>query len=107
MMRSILLLCLSLPLAAAGIPEGFTPIFNGRDLSGWHISEVNHHGNTRAWTIVDGVLLVTQDQPGNGGILLTDRHYETSKSHSRSTRIGAATAASFSAPTSAVKPIRS
>ena len=50
-------------------------IFNGRDLSGWHISEVNHHGNTKAWTVKDGVLMVTQDKPGNGGILLTDRKY--------------------------------
>lgn len=73
-MKSILLLGLCLPLAAA-IPDGFTPIFNGRDLGGWHISEVNHHGNTRAWSVEDGVLLVTQDKPGNGGILLTDRQY--------------------------------
>lgn len=50
-------------------------IFNGRDLSGWHISEVNHHGNTKAWTVRDGVLMVTQDKPGNGGILLTDKKY--------------------------------
>jgi hypothetical protein len=75
-MRSLLLLSLALPLAAAGIPPGFTPIFNGRDLSGWHISEVNHHGNTRAWTVEDGAILATQDQPGNGGILLTDRQYK-------------------------------
>jgi hypothetical protein len=75
-MRALLLLCLALPLAAAGVPPGFTPIFNGRDLSGWHISESNHHGNTRAWTVEDGVLLVAQDKPGNGGILLTDRQYK-------------------------------
>jgi hypothetical protein len=54
---------------------GFQPIFNGRDLTGWHISEVNHHGNTKAWTVKDGVLMGTQDKPGNGGILLTDRKY--------------------------------
>jgi hypothetical protein len=74
-MRTIAFMLLGLPLMAAGVPEGFTPIFNGRDLSGWHISEVNHHGNTRAWTVVDGELRVTQDRPGNGGILLTDRKY--------------------------------
>ncbi len=73
-MRFSLLLacCLS---AAAQVPTGFTPIFNGKDLSGWHVSEVNHHGNTKAWTIRDGVLSVTQDPPGNGGILLTDKKY--------------------------------
>jgi len=64
--------------AAAGpaqVPAGFQPIFNGKDLTGWHISEVNHHGNTKAWSVKDGVLMVTQDKPGNGGILLTDRKY--------------------------------
>jgi hypothetical protein len=60
---------------AQGIPAGFTSIFNGKDTAGWHISQVNHHGNTKAWTVKDGVLMVTQDKPGNGGILLTDKKY--------------------------------
>jgi hypothetical protein len=71
-------LCFLLPAALcmpADIPAGFRPIFNGKDLTGWHISETNHHGNTKAWTVRDGVLSVTQDKPGNGGILLTDREY--------------------------------
>jgi hypothetical protein len=75
-MRFALVPLLVLPLLASGIPEGFTPIFNGRDTTGWHISEVNHHGNTRAWTVKDGVLLVTQDTPGNGGIMLTGKVYK-------------------------------
>jgi len=60
---------------AASIPSGFHKIFNGRDLSGWHISQTNHHGNTKAWTVKNGVLMGTQDPIGNGGILLTDRKY--------------------------------
>lgn len=75
-MRTVLLALVPLGLFAADIPEGFTSIFNGRDLAGWHISEVNHHGNTRAWTVKEGVLMVTQDRPGNGGILLTDKLYK-------------------------------
>jgi len=43
---------------------------------GWHISQVNHHGNTRAWAVKEKVLSVTQDKPGNGGILLTDKKYK-------------------------------
>ena len=77
MRRSHLFLAL-LPVAMsfpADIPKGFRPLFNGRDLTGWHISQVNHHGNTKAWTVKDGVLMVTQDPAGNGGILLTDREY--------------------------------
>ena len=62
-------------LFAAPVPAGFQSIFNSKDLTGWHISEVNHHGNTKAWTAKDGVLMGTQDKPGNGGILLTDRKY--------------------------------
>ncbi|HXY38617.1 MAG TPA: DUF1080 domain-containing protein [Vicinamibacteria bacterium] len=61
--------------ASPAVPPGFTPIFDGKDLAGWHVSEVNHHGNTKGWTVKDGVLLGTQDRPGNGGILLTDRRY--------------------------------
>jgi hypothetical protein len=69
-----------LMLAAAGavgaeVPEGFTPLFNGRDLAGWHVSRSNHHGNTQGWTVEDGTILATQDRPGNGGILLTDRTF--------------------------------
>ena len=71
-MFTLLAVSLALLLQA---PPGFQPIFNGKDLTGWHISQTNHHGNTRAWTVQDGVLMSTQDKPGNGGILLTDRKY--------------------------------
>ena len=65
----------ALLIAPAAIPRGFHSIFNGKDLSGWHISEVNHHGNTKAWKVEHGILTGTQDPPGNGGILLTDKTY--------------------------------
>lgn len=56
--------------------SGFTTIFNGRDLSGWHISKSSHHGDTQGWTVADGALTGTQDRPGNGGILLSDKKYK-------------------------------
>jgi len=73
---ALAVVCL-LPVAGtiAGIPEGFVAIFNGKDLAGWHRSQVNHHGNSEGWSVEGGVLLATQDRPGNGGILLTDRTY--------------------------------
>src|SRR6516165_6284115 len=37
------------------------PIFNGRDLAGWHVSATNHHGQTRAWRVEDGVLVGGQE----------------------------------------------
>lgn len=66
-----------LPAAAAAgeVPEGFTPLFDGETLQGWHVSQENHHGNSRAWSVEDGVIVGTQDRPGNGGILLTDRSF--------------------------------
>jgi hypothetical protein len=75
MRNAILLLWTVAILQAADIPSGFTPIFNGENLQGWHISQVNHHGDTKAWTVKDGVLMGTQEPYGNGGILLTDKKY--------------------------------
>lgn len=71
-------ICTALLLAgvAAWAEEGFVPLFSGKDLKGWHISETNHHGNTKAWKWQGDVLTVTQEPAGNGGILLTDKTYK-------------------------------
>jgi hypothetical protein len=58
------------------VPEGFTPIFNGKDLSGWHVSKTNHHGTTPDYRVVHGVIVGTQQPRGKGGILLTDKKYK-------------------------------
>ena len=34
-------------LLAQGVPVGLTNISAGPGLLGWHVSQVNHHGNTR------------------------------------------------------------
>ena len=57
------------------VPEGFTAIFNGRDLSGWHISSTNHHGTTPAYRVMHGLIVGSQNPLGQGGILLTDKKY--------------------------------
>ena len=59
-----------------GIPEGFTPIFNGKDLSGWHISKTNHHGTTPDFRVLHGIIVANQQPIGQGGILLTDKKYK-------------------------------
>lgn len=66
----------SVTAEAANIPAGFTPIFNGKDLTGWHVSQTNHHGNSKGWTVENGVLTGAQDRPGHGGILVTDKTYK-------------------------------
>lgn len=58
------------------VPEGFTPIFNGKDLTGWHISRTNHHGTTPEFRVVHGILVGTQNPRGKGGILVTDKKYK-------------------------------
>ena len=59
------------------IPVGFTSIFNGTDLSGWHISKTNHHGTTPDYRVAPGgILLGSQNPIGQGGVLLTDKKYK-------------------------------
>ena len=62
--------------AAPFVPEGFTAIFNGRDLTGWHISTTNHHGTTPAYRVLHGLIVGTQNPLGQGGILLTDKKFK-------------------------------
>ena len=89
------------------VPEGFTPIFNGKDLTGWHVSKTNHHGTTPDYRVLHGVIVGTQNPRGKGGILLTDKNTRTSRSTSRSSRTGAATAACSSARARPARRIRS
>ena len=58
------------------IPDGFTPIFNGTDLTGWHVSKTNHHGTTPDYHVLHGLIVGTQNPRGKGGILLTDKKYK-------------------------------
>jgi hypothetical protein len=58
------------------VPEGFTPIFNGENLTGWHASPTNHHGVTPDFRVVHGAIVGTQSPFGDGGILLTDKSYK-------------------------------
>lgn len=70
-----LILCAAAALLAQGIPPGFTNISAGPNLEGWHVSQVNHHGNT-PWKVENGVLQATQDKKDNGGIVLTNKKYK-------------------------------
>jgi hypothetical protein len=54
---------------------GQRALFNGRDLSGWHISQSSHHGQTHAWRVEDGAIVGHQDPAGTGGLLLTDARF--------------------------------
>lgn len=65
-----------LPAQVGHIPEGFKPIFNGEDLTGWHISRTNHHGTAGNFFVEDRAIVMKQHPYGQGGILLTNESYE-------------------------------
>jgi len=56
-------------------PEGFTSIFNGTDLKGWHTSRTSHQGTTGYFHVVDGAIVLKQNPYGQGGVLLSDKKY--------------------------------
>lgn len=60
------------------IEEGFTPLFNGKDLRGWHCNlQKIGHGTGGRWKVEDGAITGEQEPPGsgNGGMLMTDGEY--------------------------------
>ena len=54
---------------------GFTKITDGKTLAGWHISSQTGHGTGGKWVVENGAFVGSQDRPGNGGIILTDKQY--------------------------------
>jgi hypothetical protein len=81
------LAALALPAAEADPkPEkfddkGFVPLFDGKTLDGWHVSAQTGHsrasGNKTGgrWVAEDGAIVGSQDIPGNGGLLITDKQF--------------------------------
>ena len=61
---------------------GFEKIFNGKDITGWHVSTKTGHSRTSKnktggkWVVEDSAIVGSQDIPGNGGIIITDKKYK-------------------------------
>ncbi len=83
----LLAFAIALMLTAADAGEkkkddGFVSIFDGKSLEGWHVSAKSGHSkksgnkNGGKWVVADGVITGTQDEPGNGGIIITDKKYK-------------------------------
>jgi hypothetical protein len=91
MKRTLLLLPLVilLPLVALAEPPkpekfddtGFVKIFDGKSLDGWKVSAKTGHSRTSKnmsggkWVVEDGAIVGSQDVPGNGGIVITEKQY--------------------------------
>src|SRR5437868_6756968 len=90
-LTTVLLLAVSRPLTAAEAPAGFTPLWNGRDLAGWHymdtfdirklaaMSEPDRAARLAKWANdSQGHWWVEGDQivnDGKGAFLTTDKDY--------------------------------
>jgi 3-keto-disaccharide hydrolase len=61
--------------------SGFISLFNGSSLDGWHVSSQTGHSRASnnqsggRWVVHEGAIFGSQDIPGNGGIIITDRAY--------------------------------
>lgn len=72
----IVLISFCAGIIQAQVPQGFTRIFNGVDLKGWHISRTTHQGTTLGCIVKDGAIIITQNPFGQGGVLLSDKKYK-------------------------------
>src|SRR5262245_24667606 len=68
-MKHPLILLLSLTCSVVFAEDGFVPMFNGRDLSGW----VNANCAPETWGVKDGVITCTGKPTG---ALRTEKQYE-------------------------------
>jgi hypothetical protein len=61
--------------------KGFVPLFDGKTLNGWHVSAQTGHSAVSKnksggrWVVEDGAIVGSQDVPGNGGLLITDKPF--------------------------------
>lgn len=74
MLKSLLFSSLALVVcsAAAMAEEGFKPLFNGKDTTGWHLRNPKGHNS---WTIENGVLKNTVNKGEHGTDLVTDQKF--------------------------------
>ena len=57
------------------LPAGFTALFNGHDLNGWHVSRSSHQGTTPDFRVENGTIVAREKPYGQGGLLMTDKKY--------------------------------
>jgi hypothetical protein len=81
LLATLFLTATRLAVAAESTETGFTPIFDGKTLTGWHASTQTGHSSASKhqsggrWVVENGVITGSQDIPGNGGILITDEKF--------------------------------
>ena len=62
--------------------DGYISLFDGKSLDGWHVSAKSGHSSKSkhksggTWAVADGHITGAQDEPGNGGILVSDKKFK-------------------------------
>lgn len=79
---SSLLVLLIVAQGSAQAQDGnWIALFDGKTLDGWHVSAKTGHSAKSGfksggqWVVEDGAITGSQDEPGNGGIILSDREF--------------------------------
>src|SRR2546426_1084564 len=62
----------SVAVFAADDASDFKPLFNGKDLTGWHLRRPDAHNS---WSVADGVLKNTVNRGEHGVDLVTDQKF--------------------------------
>ena len=70
-LRHLLALIIALT-ATLHADEGFKPLFNGKDLTGWHVRKADAHN---AWKVEDGILKNDLKKGEHGVDLVTDAKF--------------------------------
>lgn len=73
--RAVRILALGAAAALGACGSGAISLAPARALEGWHVSAKTSHGTGGRWVSEQGVILGTQDKPGNGGLLITDAQF--------------------------------
>ncbi|MCI0639511.1 MAG: DUF1080 domain-containing protein [Gemmataceae bacterium] len=83
---SLIALPMAKPPAAgekpAKVKDGYVSIFDGQSLQGWTISAKTGHSRASKnksggrWVVEKGAIVGSQDVPGNGGIVITERKFK-------------------------------
>jgi len=77
----ILALCIIPAMASDDkhVGDGYTSIFNGKDLTGWHLLDVpetsNYHTVKGNFFVKDNAIHCTQMESRNGALLISDKKY--------------------------------
>ena len=70
---TLTLIATSLALVWAAEQDGFVPLFNGKDTTGWHLRNPTGHNS---WTVDKGVLKNTVNKGEHGNDLVTELSQE-------------------------------